>query len=142
MAGIAVLTGLFFFFGMLLALLIKVFAWTVRARVSWFHVYSISVWSAAPVIFLSPLAMSLFKIMENPSFVLPALVLMILFFFWTLLRVLKGISVIYDLVLVKTYVGGIFVCILLLGGLFFYYDSVYALSSYVKFIIHLAQNLG
>jgi hypothetical protein len=42
----------------------------------------------------------------------------------------------------KTYVGGIFVCILLLGGLFFYYDSVYALSSYVKFIIHLAQNLG
>jgi hypothetical protein len=141
-AGIAVLTGLFFFFGMLLALLIKIFALLVRARVSWFHVYSISVWSAAPVIFLSPLAMSLFKIMENPSYVLPSLVLMLLFFFWTFLRVLKGISVIYDLVLVKTYVGGIFVCILLLGGLFFYYDSVYALSSYVKFIIHLAQNLG
>jgi hypothetical protein len=141
-AGIAVLTGLFFVFGMLLALLIKVIAWLVRAHVSWFHVYSISVWSAAPVIFLSPLAMSLFKIMENPSYVLPSLVLMLLFFFWTFLRVLKGISVIYDLVLVKTYVGGIFVCILLLGGLFFYYDSVYALSSYVKFIIHLAQNLG
>jgi hypothetical protein len=141
-AGIAVLTGLFFFFGMLLALLIKVIAWFVRAHVSWFHVYSISVWSAAPVIFLSPLAMSLFKIMENPSYVLPSLVLMLLFFFWTFLRVLKGISVIYDLVLVKTYVGGIFVCILLLGGLFFYYDSVYALSSYVKFILHLAQNLG
>jgi hypothetical protein len=140
--GIVVLTGLFFVFGMLLAFLIIVIAWLVRARVSWFHVYSISVWSAAPVIFLSPLAMSLFKIMENPPYVLPSLMLMLLFFFWTFLRVLKGISVIYDLNLMKTYVGGIFVCILLLGGLFFYYDSVYALSSYVKFIIHLAQNLG
>jgi len=141
-AGIVVLSGLFFFFGMLLSLLIKVFALLVRARVSWFHVYSISVWSAAPVIFLSPLAMSLSKIMENPSYVLPSLVLMLLFFFWTFLRILKGVSVIYDLVLAKTYVGGIIVCVLLLGGLFLYYDSVYALSSYVKFILHLAQNLG
>jgi hypothetical protein len=141
-AGIAVLTGLFFFFGMLLASLIKVVAWFVRAHVSWFHVYSISVWSAAPVIFLIPLAMSSFKIMENPSYVLLPLVIIVLIFFWTFLRVLKGISVIYDLALMKTYIGGIFVCILLLGGLFFYYDSVYALSSYVKFIIHLAQNLG
>jgi hypothetical protein len=142
LTGIAILAGLFFFFGMLLALLMKVIALFVRAHVSWFHVYSISVWSAAPVIFLSPLAMSLFKIMENPSYVIPSLVLMLLFFFWTFLRVLKGISVIYDLVLVKTYVGGIFVCILFLGGLFFYYDSVYALGSYVKFIMHIAQNLG
>jgi hypothetical protein len=141
-AGIVALTGLFFVLGMLLSLLIKVIAWIVRARVSWFHVYSISVWSAAPVICLSPLAMMLLKIMENPSYVLPSLVLMALFFFWTFFRVLKGISVIYDLVLFKTYIGGIFVGILLLGGLFFYYDSVYALSSYVKFIFHLAQNLG
>jgi len=127
---------------MLLALLIKIVAMLVRAHVSWFHVYSISVWSAAPVIFLSPLAMSLFKIMENPSYVLPSLVVVILFLFWTFFRVLKGISVIYDLSLVKTYIGGICMCVLLLGGLFLYYNSVYALGSYVKFIIHLAQNLG
>jgi hypothetical protein len=141
-AGIMVLSGLFFFFGLLLALFIKVVALLVRAHVSWFHVYSISVWSAAPVIFLTPLAMSLFKIMENPSYVLPLLVIVLLFLFWTFLRVLKGISVIYDLSLLKTYIGGICMCVVLLGGLFFYYDSVYALGSYVKLIIHLAQNLG
>jgi len=136
------LTGLFFFFGILLALLIKAFAWLVRAHVSWFHVYSISVWSAAPVVFLSPLAMSLSKIMENSSYVIPSFAIILLFLFWVFMRVLKGISVIYDLALVKTYVGGICICVLLLGGLFLYYDSVYALSSYVKLIIHLAQNLG
>jgi hypothetical protein len=142
LSGIVVLTGLFFLLGALLALLIKVLALFVKARVSWFHVYSVSVWSAAPIIFLSPLAMSLFKVIENPAYVLPSFVFIILFLFWTFLRVLKGISVIYDLMLAKTYIGGIFVCIFLLGGLFFYYDSIYALSSYVKFIIHLAHNLG
>jgi hypothetical protein len=86
--------------------------------------------------------MSLFKIMENPAYVLPLLIIILLFLFWTFLRVLKGISVIYDLSLVKTYIGGICMCIVLLGGLFFYYDSVYALGSYFKLIIHLAQNLG
>jgi hypothetical protein len=142
LAGIAAMSGIFFIFGVLIALLIKIFALIIRAHVSWFHVYSVAVWSAAPVIFLSPLAMSLFKIMGNPTYVLPSLFLIFLFFIWTFFRILKGISVIYDLVLARTYAGGIFVCLLLSGGLFFYYDSMYAVSSYMKFIIHLAQNFG
>jgi hypothetical protein len=140
--GIVALTCLFFLIGAILALLMKSLTLFIKAQVTWLHVYSVSVWGAAPIIFLSPLAMSLFKIMENPSYVLPSLVLIFLILFWTFLRVLKGISVLYDLSPVKTYVGGILVCIILLGGMFFYYDSVFALSSYLKFIIHLAQNLG
>jgi hypothetical protein len=141
-AGIVELTCLFFFIGAILALLMKSLTLFIKARVTWIHVYSVSVWGAAPIIFLSPLAMSLFKIMENPIFVLPSLVLIFLFLFWTFVRVLKGISVMYDLSPVKAYVGGFLACILLLGGLFFYYDSAVALSSYLKFILHLAQNLG
>jgi hypothetical protein len=120
----------------------KFLALFVKAQVSWIHIYSVTVWGAAPIIFLSPLAMSIFKIMENPSYVLPSLVIIFLFLFWTFLRVLKGISVMYDLSPGKTYAGGILICIILLGGLFLYYDSVFALSSYLKFIVHLAQNLG
>ena len=141
-AGIIALTGMFFFCNVVLALLIKIFAFFIRARVSWLHVYSVFVWGAAPVVFLSPIAMSLFKIIENSVYVIPSLVLIFLFLFWTFLRVLKGISVIYDISPVKTYAFGIFVCFLVPGGLFLYYDSVYALSSYVKFILHLAQNIG
>ena len=139
--GIIALTCLFFLVGALLALLMKCLSLFIKAQVSWIHIYSVCVWSAAPIIFLSPLAMSLFKIMENPSYTLPSLVLIFIFLFWTMLRVLKGISVMYDLSPLKTYVGGFLTCIILLGGLFLYYDSVFALSSYLKFIIHLAQNL-
>jgi len=141
-AGIIALTFLFFLLGVILALLMKFLALFVKAQVSWIHIYSVTVWGAAPIIFLSPLAMSIFKIMENPSYVLPSLVIIFLFLFWTFLRVLKGISVMYDLSPGKTYAGGILICIILLGGLFLYYDSVFALSSYLKFIVHLAQNLG
>jgi hypothetical protein len=142
LAGIVSLTCLFFIIGALLTLLMKVLALFIKAQVSWIHIYSVFVWGAAPIIFLSPLAMSLFKIMENPAYVVPSLVLIFLFLFWTFLRLLKGISVMCDLSPVKTYISGILVCIILLGGLFLYYDSVFALSSYLKFIVHLAQNLG
>ena len=140
--GIVILAGIFFLLGGILALFMKFLALFIRTKVSWIHVYSVSVWSAAPIIFLSPLAMSLFKIMANPSYVIPSLVLIFLFLFWTFLRVLKGISVMYDLSPAKTYIGGILACIVILGGLFLYYDSIFAVSSYLKFIVHLAQNLG
>jgi hypothetical protein len=140
--GIVALTCLFFVVGAILASFMKLLAWIIKAHISWIHVYSVSVWGAAPIIFLSPLVMSLFKIMENPSYVLPSLVIICLFLIWTFLRVLKGISVMYDLSPVKTYIGGFLMCIVFLGGLFLYYDSVFALSSYLKFIVHLAQNLG
>ena len=62
-AGILALTCLFFIIGAILALLIKSLSLIIKAQVTWIHVYSVSVWGAAPIIFLSPLAMSLFKIM-------------------------------------------------------------------------------
>lgn len=139
--GIVALTCLFFLAVVILAILIRSLTLFIKGQVSWLHIYSVSVWGAAPIIFLSPLVMSLFKIMENPSYVLPSLLLIFLVLFWAFLRVLKGISVMYDLSPVKMYVGGIFTCIILLCGLFIYYNSVFAISSYLKFIVHLAQNL-
>lgn len=84
--------------------------------------------------------MSIFKIIENSSYVLPVVIIVLLFLIWTLMRILKGISVIYEFRTVKTYVGGILLCIILLGGLFFYYDSVYALRSYLKLMTHVSKN--
>jgi hypothetical protein len=140
LSGIILLTGVFFLIGCLLAFLIKLAAFLMRVHVSWFHVYSVSTWAAAPVIFLSPLVMSLFKIMENPFYVLPVVVIIALFLLWTYLRMLKGISVIYDFRPVKTYAAGILFAVLIVGGLLLYYDSVYALRPYLKLIAHLAQS--
>jgi hypothetical protein len=66
----------------------------------------------------------------------------LLFLIWIFLRMLKAISIIYDFRPVKTYIGGILLCFIVLGGLFLFYDSVYALSSYMKFIAHLMLNIS
>lgn len=140
--GIVVLTGLFFVAGLLVALLLRIVSLVLRAKATWFHVYSVSVWGASPVVILSPLAMSLFKIMENPLYIIPSFAVIAVFLVWTFLRVLKGISVVFETNSFRTFLGGSAFFLLVCGGLGGYYDSAYALSSYVSMVLHLMRNLG
>lgn len=142
LTGIVAFTGCFFVGFGLLAALVKVCSVFIRKRISWYHSYAVSVWGAMPLVFLSPVAMSLFKVMENPLYVIPSSVVILAFLIWAFSRVLKGISVIYDLSSAKVYVGGVLVSALLLGGLFFYYDSIYALGSYFTLVVNVARSLG
>ncbi|HLF19391.1 MAG TPA: glycoside hydrolase family 2 TIM barrel-domain containing protein [Bacteroidota bacterium] len=141
-SGIVGFSVAFFVIFWSLALLVKLCSLFVRSKVSWFHAYSVPVWGALPIVFLSPVAMSLFKVMENPIYVAPSLILIAVFLLWATARVFSGISVIYDISPAKSYMGGIFVCGLLMGALYFYYDSVFAIGSYVKFAMNVARSLG
>jgi hypothetical protein len=140
--GIVSVTAFFFAVSCILAFFMKLIALVLRIRISWFDMYSMTVWGSGPLIFLSPLAMCLFKVLQTPSYVLPSFGIVIVFFVWTLIRLLKGISVLFDVRPIKAYSGGAALIILALGGIFLFYDSFYGLSSYIKFIAHLANNLG
>ena len=140
--GILVLSAVFFVAAWAMALVLRFFALFVKTKVSLIHVYSVSVWAAAPIVFLSPAAMSMSKIMENSAYVLPSLLLILLFLVWTFFRILKGISVVFESNPVKVYLGGIIVAILFVGGVYYYSDSVNALGAYIKFLFHLEQNIG
>jgi hypothetical protein len=140
--GIFVLSSFFFLSAWIMALVLRFFALFVKTKVSLIHVYSVSVWAAAPIVFLSPVAMSVSKIMENSAYVIPSLILILLFLVWTFFRILKGISVVFESNSVKVYLGGIVITVLFVGGLYSYYDSLNALGAYIKFILHIAQNLG
>ncbi len=140
--GIVTVTAVFFAAAFILSFLLKFLAFVLRIRISWFDMYSMTVWGSAPLIFLSPLAMCLFKVLQTPDYVLPSFGIVFIFFVWTLTRLLKGISVLFDIRPLKAYVGGAALMILVIGGIFLYYDSLYGLISYIKFIAHLANNLG
>ncbi len=142
LGGIIALTGVYFLAGIVLALLIKIVGMILRTRATLFHVYSVSVWGAAPLIFLSPLAMSLFKIMENPAYIIPSLVIVAAFLLWSIMRILKGMSVVFETNALRTYLGGCFLILLTCGGIGVYYDSAYALGSYLSLVLHLVRNLG
>ncbi|MBI3004654.1 MAG: hypothetical protein HYY49_04475 [Ignavibacteriales bacterium] len=141
-SGIIGLSVIFFVLFWVLAVFVKACSLFVKAKVRWFHAYSVPVWGGLPIIFLSPVAMSLFKVMENPIYVVPSLVVIGVFLLWSSLRVFAGISVIYDISPAKSYAGGIFVCAILAGALYLYYDSAFAIGSYVKFALNVARSLG
>jgi hypothetical protein len=86
--------------------------------------------------------MSLFKVMENPMYVIPSLVLIAIFLLWAAVRIFAGISVIYDISPAKSYIGGIVVGAVVLGAIYFYYDSAFAIGSYLRFAMNVTRSLG
>lgn len=140
--GIGVFTIVFFLLLVVVTVLVKLFATIARTKIFWYHAYSITVWGALPLVFLIFPGMLLLKLLETPAYIVPLLVLIALFVLWALFRVLKGVSVIYDVSPLKAYTGGILFCVLCLAGVGFYYDAAFALSAYIEFFIHITKSLG
>ena len=124
------------------ALFIRLFAFLVKRRVYWYHAFAVAVWGTLPIVLLSPVGMSLFKLLQADLYVLPTFALIGFFVLWSFLRILKGISVIYDVSRVKAYAGGCAVVLVILGGLFVYFETTYALTAYVEFFIQLGRSLS
>ncbi len=124
------------------ALLIRLFALLVKRKVFWYHAFAVAVWGSLPIVLLSPVAMALFKLLQSDLNVIPAFALIAVFLIWSLLRILKGISVIYDISRLKAYAGGILLVLVILGGVFVYYETTFALSAYFEFFFHIGRSLS
>ena len=142
MEGILFFSMVFFLLSFVVSFIIKVCSLVVRTKVRWYHAYGVTVWSTMPVVLLSPLAMSLFKIMENPLYIIPALAVILVILLWTLSRMISGTAIVYDVRPAKAFIGSIFVIALLVGGVALYYESVYAISSSLKFAYDISRSLG
>jgi hypothetical protein len=124
------------------AVLIRLFAFLVRRRVSWYHAFAVAVWGSLPIVLLSPVAMALFKLLQSDLNVIPAFALVAVFLTWSLLRILKGVSVIYDISRLKAYTGGILLVLVIFGAVFVYYETTFALSAYIEFFFHIRRSLS
>jgi hypothetical protein len=124
------------------ALLIRLFALLVKRRVYWYHAFAVAVWGSLPIVLLSPVAMALFKLLQSDLNVIPAFALVAAFLIWSLLRILKGVSVIYDISRLKAYTGGILLVLVILGGVFVYYETTFALSANIEFFFHIGRSLS
>lgn len=129
--------GLVLFGGMLLvAVLVVLLRALMKTRVFPYHAYVVVVWSGAPLIVLIPVGMILFRIMESNMYVLPVLALFVLLHFWVFLRFLKGLSIVFDARPVKVYIVGVVTALVVVGGLYLYYDFAASAPMYVSFWYH------
>jgi hypothetical protein len=140
--GIVAFSLLFLAFYPITAGLIWLFSLLVKRRIYLYHAFAVAVWGSLPIVLLSPLGMALYKLMQSNLYAIPTFVLIAVFILWSFFRVLKGVSVIYDISPLKAYGGGILLTLAGGAGLFIYYESAYAITAYVELAYHLARSLG
>jgi hypothetical protein len=116
-------------------LLIQAISVFVRARVTLYHSYAVSVWSTLPWIVFIPLGMIIFRVMENEAYVVPVLALCAAIFLWIFFRILKGMSVIYDIRPIKIYSIALLIVFCVFGGAFLAYDYYFSTAAYIDYFI-------
>lgn len=140
--GILGLTGFFLAVSVLLSFIVRLCSLFIRSKISWLHAYTAIVWASVPLVFLSPLGMSLFKILQTPFYVIPAFAVLAFFLLWTIARTLKGISVIFDMNAARTYIGGFLVIVAGIAVIVFYYDTEFQLTAYLQFLFNRTTGSG
>jgi hypothetical protein len=121
---------------------VKIFSLLVHTKVYFFHVYSITVWSALPVVLLIPVGMVMYRVMESGAYVVPIIVLIGVVAIWVLLRLLKAISIIYDVASFRAYAGGAIVLLLSFGIALMYYNYTQSTIAYCRFFVNFIQGTG
>lgn len=140
--GILAFTAIFFFTSVAFALIVKVFSMLVRTKISYFHAYTVAAWGALPLVFLSPVGMSMLKVLAGPTYVLPTLGLIAAMIGWAGIRILKGISVIYDLKPFKLYSAAGLLVVVVLIGVFLYLDANFAVGANYKLVFNVLMGQG
>ena len=119
----------------LLAGLVRLCGMMVRTHVHFYHAFSVTMWSMLPYIILIPLAMILYRLIENPIYAYAVVGIVLVVNLWVLLRLLKGISIIYDVNPVKVYSAGVLLIAVCLVAVYAYFDYTQSTSIYLKYLL-------
>jgi hypothetical protein len=130
---VPVFAGIVFLFLLFISFLLWVVAPVFKARVYPFHSYAITMWATPPLLLLVPLGMILYRLMDSPVYVLPAIIFLILLVTWVVFRFLKGISIILDTSALKVYSIGVLSIVGFFAAAYFYLEYTQSASFSVLF---------
>jgi beta-galactosidase len=128
------ITMMCFLFIFIISLIIRFFAFFLRARVYFSDSMVITIWSAVPSLILLPVAIVLIRLLVfSPELIWPMIFLIVGIIVWIISRIIRATAVVFDLPSFKVYlVGGaitIFVIVLPLTIYHFQY-SVFDYGQY------------
>jgi hypothetical protein len=120
----------------LLSVVIRLCSMVVRTQVYFYHAFSVTMWSMLPYILLIPVVMVLYRLsMETDFYIVPMVILVGLITVWVFIRLLKGISIIYDVYLFKVYVVSLLIIVVAAGAIYSYLDYTLSTSMYMRYIL-------
>jgi hypothetical protein len=137
---ILIISALVFVKLMLISVLVRIFSMVVRTRVYFYHAFSITMWSILPYIVFIPLAMILYRLLDTEFYVVPIFVFVVLVSVWVLLRLLKGVSIIFDVIPIKVYTIGLLLIVVCAVVMYGYFDYTQSTSVYLKYLMHTMKS--
>ncbi len=133
---IVVVSILVFLLLVLLSVIIRLCSMMVRTHVYFYHAFSITMWSMLPYILLIPAVMVLYRLsMETEFYIGPMMILAGAMSLWVFVRLLKGISIIYDVYQFKVYLVSIALIAVATAAIYSYLDYTLSTSLYMKYIL-------
>ncbi len=138
--SIAYFSILIFLVLLLLTAVLLMLSPLFKTRMYPFHAYAITMWSTPPLLILVPVGMILFRLMESSVYVLPSLILVAVLLLWVFIRLLKGVSIMYDVRVMKAYFLGVASLVAVLAIVYFYYDYTQSTSTYLAFMYNVVAN--
>ncbi len=134
---IAYFSVLFFLCLLVLTGLLLALSPLFKARMYPYHAYVVAMWSTPPLLILVPIGMILFRVMETSMYVVPSFILVGALLLWVFFRLLKGVSIMYDIRTARAYVLGTLSCLAVLGLVYMYYDYTQSTSTYLAFMYNV-----
>lgn len=128
---IPVLFGFFYFGSLFLILILRIAAFVLGQRVPLSQFFALIFWVAANLILLLPFVPIYYRIINHSQWVTPAMVLIFLFLLWFAGRLFRGVKVIFSMSLVQSLVLVFILLVVVLGGIWWYYDVNYAAFDYL-----------
>ncbi len=118
----------------MIAWIIRLFAMMSRARIYWNDCLTISIWAGLPLAILLPISIVLIRVLTvSPDLIVLFLLIFAITSIWTLVRLLKSISVVFDIPVLRSYLIGAIMLLIALGAPLGYTHikfSFFAYSSY------------
>lgn len=138
---IAMFSGILFAGIFVTAGLVWLLRTVFKSRIYPYHALSIVAWATPPLLFLIPLGMILYRVMESSIYILPALLVVVALHVWVLLRILKGISIVLDVPRLRVYLLAGFALAALLSVAYVYYDVTAGVPMYLSFMYDVVVNV-
>lgn len=133
--ALLILTPVIFIKLLLLTVLLKFASVFVQTKVDLGNSYFAAIWSFLPFVLTTPLAIILYKILGNPVVAPYVYALLLLFVVWSLMRLIKGIYVIFDIRQGVVYFYSFVVFALVIGLILLYFHVTNAALDYLIYTI-------
>jgi len=126
---------------LILTFIVQFFSMFVTVRVFLNHSYSVVVWSFLPVIFLIPIDMILYRVIGSlgTGFMIVGFGLFIVLI--SLSRLMKGISIIYEVSQWRVSIFSLVLILILLTALSIFYDYKFSTFAYLKFLSNILNSV-